>query len=711
MEDDGEVLISGVNPFDTDMQTFRFQPNANGGFEVSTVTFNFDSDLGTNLNLGDDENAIRNIPFTFNYFGNAFTQVHINANGIVSFGSNVNPSGFFDDNDFFNELPKIAPYFMDLNPVVSGDVFFKSEGEKITITWNEITEFSQTGSPINLNTFQLVLRPDGSFDVSFNGIGATTQINNRPITFGIHPDGQPTLEIISFSDDLPFSGTVKTGIFENYLDIEQPIVNDTAVMNKFYEVFPDSFFQTAFFTNFTQTMAGFANEVNIKNHIQGIGLRDDLDISEFFGSNRVLESRLNMNQLNVWPDDPTRRFFGGGNNFLTIMGQEAGHRWGAFVNFIDANGNRSNLILGRADAHWSFFFDADHSSLEGGNWEPLSGDTFTTPTQIDFFGDIDEYIFGVRGPQEVTPSFFVSSASNNLPFSRARGTPLQGTTARGTAVEVTIQDIIAAEGPRFPAEPNAPKDLRQAFILIVEAGTSPTQAELDKMSRFRRTWEDYFEVSVDGRMTLNTSIVRTFPIAVVRGHVLDAVTKLPLQNISVKSVERGFVQFVPSTGRYTFRYMAHEESGSEEQITLIADAEGYAPDTVATSIAYGTELEVDFELNPNPTAVEDVQTNVPSAYALLQNYPNPFNPSTQIRYELQRLSQVQLTVYNMLGQEVAILVNERQPAGSYAVKWQGDNVSGEIVANGVYLLQFEAEDVSSGTGQVFVETRKMVLLR
>ena len=621
VEDDGTLLTSGFNLFDTDNQTFHFAPNANGGYDVTKISFAFDSDFGTDLGLGDDDNTTINIPFTFNYYGVGWNDIHINANGIISFGRDINESsGFFDNDDFTNTLPKIAAYFMDLNPEepgapADGGVFAKSEADKLTITWNKLPEFETS----KINTVQMVLNTDGSINVSFNGITSLVDTdNNTPITFGIHPSGMPNLESISFSDDLPFIGPAGAGIFEPYLDLTNPRLNQMALTNRFYQSFPDSFFQIVFFTNFTQTMIGGANLRLTKNDIEGIG-RGPFDDSSSFGSNGVLEGRANMNQLSVWPTNPEERFAQDGNNFLTIMGQETGHQWGAFVNFIDANGDTSNLILGRADAHWSYFFDSDHSSLEGGNWEFDSGNLFRTLTDIDFYSELDEYLVGLRRPEEVSPSFFLSSFSNNFQSSRDRGTPSKDATATGTAVEVTIEDIIAAEGPRIPAEQDAPKDLRQAFVLVIQNGNTPSQAELAKIANFRRTWEDYFERALDGRMTLNTSITRTFPVAVISGHVLDEMTDQPIENITVKSSERGFEQFVPGGGRYTFRYLADESSGSAEAVRVIVGAEGYFSDTLTTNITYGTEMVSDFrlqlDLTPAITTTSVLQNPAASKYA------------------------------------------------------------------------------------------------
>jgi len=83
---------------------------------------------------------------------------------------------------------------------------------------------------------------------------------------------------------------------------------------------------------------------------------------------------------------------------------------------------------------------------------------------------------------------------------------------------------------------------------------------------------------------------------------------------------------------------------------------------------------------------------------LRQNYPNPFNPSTTIKYELPRSSEVRLSVYDMLGREVAILVNERMNAGVHEVKFDGSGL-----ASGVYLYRMWAGE--------FVATKRLLLLK
>jgi len=89
---------------------------------------------------------------------------------------------------------------------------------------------------------------------------------------------------------------------------------------------------------------------------------------------------------------------------------------------------------------------------------------------------------------------------------------------------------------------------------------------------------------------------------------------------------------------------------------------------------------------------------IPRQFGLKQNYPNPFNPSTTIKYELPKSSLVTLTVYDLLGREVSVLVNERRDAGVHEVKFEGSSL-----ASGVYFYRLQAGD--------FVQSRKLMILK
>ena len=102
-------------------------------------------------------------------------------------------------------------------------------------------------------------------------------------------------------------------------------------------------------------------------------------------------------------------------------------------------------------------------------------------------------------------------------------------------------------------------------------------------------------------------------------------------------------------------------------------------------------------LTEDPTGVDD-DPSLPTKFSLAQNYPNPFNPSTKIRFQIAEIGYVSLKIYDVLGNEVATLVNEEKPSGIYEVKFDAKNLP-----SGIYFYKLQ-----SGS---FVETKKMVLVK
>ena len=105
---------------------------------------------------------------------------------------------------------------------------------------------------------------------------------------------------------------------------------------------------------------------------------------------------------------------------------------------------------------------------------------------------------------------------------------------------------------------------------------------------------------------------------------------------------------------------------------------------------------------------DETNNTAPTDFALLQNYPNPFNPTTKIEFSLPIAADVQLVVYNILGQQVASLINEQQTAGNHSILWNADDSKGMKLSSGIYLYKLEATGID---GSEFQETRKMILLK
>jgi len=99
-----------------------------------------------------------------------------------------------------------------------------------------------------------------------------------------------------------------------------------------------------------------------------------------------------------------------------------------------------------------------------------------------------------------------------------------------------------------------------------------------------------------------------------------------------------------------------------------------------------------------PTEVEKDGSLIPSNFILYQNYPNPFNPSTYISFDLPRNVKVKVSVYDVLGRLVKVLVDGEMPAGKHRIEFRGDGLP-----SGVYFYRLEAGD--------FMDVKKMMLIK
>jgi hypothetical protein len=119
-----------------------------------------------------------------------------------------------------------------------------------------------------------------------------------------------------------------------------------------------------------------------------------------------------------------------------------------------------------------------------------------------------------------------------------------------------------------------------------------------------------------------------------------------------------------------------------------------AIDTAGASVSCTFKITV---TNP-PSGIEEEIVRFPQGFTLDQNYPNPFNPKTVISYQVSVISDVKLSVYDVLGREIAVLINNRQNAGIHTTQWNAANLP-----SGVYFYQLKA-----GT---YTETKKLLLLK
>ncbi len=151
--------------------------------------------------------------------------------------------------------------------------------------------------------------------------------------------------------------------------------------------------------------------------------------------------------------------------------------------------------------------------------------------------------------------------------------------------------------------------------------------------------------------------------------------------------------------KYSFIAPGESKKGNRKLGINFSDSSGGIIDIVLQIMSDGYLFWTDTFQVDVVTAIEDGKSKIPAKFALRQNYPNPFNPTTTISYQLPKQSNVELNIYNLLGQKVATLVSKKQPAGSHKVEWDATGF-----ASGVYLYKLS-------TDQGFTKIKKLILLK
>ncbi len=495
LADDGSLIVQ-PNPFDLPDAGVQFVPQKKGGAVASPADALLDEEIGGRIDLSDDDSHEVALPknFRFRYFGRAYTRMFVHSDGNLTFGAPDAASTDRDLDRLISGPPRIAPFFADLDPTAAtgdGGVYVSTSATKVVVTWLNVPEFGKT----TRNTFQAVLTGDGRIRFAFGAIAA------RAAVVGVAPGGNGQVQLLDYSANLP-SGIIKTGIAERF--VTSRFLDNVAIARAFFREFADTYDHLIVFLDFQQSLGGgtFAFESGVKNDVRGIGL-PIFDASAQFGSRGRLRAFVQMGTLSRYPDDPETTFLGT-NSTLDVLGQEAGHRWLSFFNFTDGNGEASNALLGRDLAHWSFCHNSLASDMEGNLIREDGGDRFTTTAATERYSPLDQYAMGLISAAQV-PSFFYV---DGCPTASSRSaSPEIGVGIQGPRVDVTIDQIVAANGPRVPAAAKAPHQFTMAFIVVGEAGQLPSDDAIAKVDRLRAAWEPYFAEATEGHGSVSTALV------------------------------------------------------------------------------------------------------------------------------------------------------------------------------------------------------------
>lgn len=539
-------LITPPDAFDLSGFAVTFTP-AGFGYTISAASSVFDTNLGTKLSLttspavnpktqadpGDDAYILQTLGFNFSYFGTSYSSVAVTSNGNLTFRPSGVTQNDFDQNavssveslgEFEGGLPRIAPYWHDLDAtaaVTSGSsgIYLRRDSDRVVVSYNNIRDFpNDPAIDRGIHRFQVTLFNDGRITFTY----ASAQLTTKALA-GISPG------LSSSATALVNLSSPPTSVFSNAIGeffSTSTRVDELGAVQAFYATHParDVYDFVYFMTDFDFDLGNaFAFYEPIRNEIQGIGDPSgggqpvfDIDPGGTLGSQKI-RGVLDLSDINSltgpYPESPTVRIpqVSGANHALSVMGQEQGHRWMTYLSYPGI----PTLLLGRDDAHWSFWINNESSfsgpaarrasSMEGNVWRDNGNGSFTSVALNDGYSRLDQYLMGLRPASDIADTFVLTNQSGTGGRTRQDDTE-PGVTVGGTKLPVSINQIIQANGQRTPDSTTAQKNFRAAVVLLVKAGTQPSTGTMNKIARYRLAWESYFAQSTDFLATINTGL-------------------------------------------------------------------------------------------------------------------------------------------------------------------------------------------------------------
>lgn len=480
------------NKFDLSGKSIGFNRATDGTYQTSISNAGSVNTSGELIQLqaGDVRSVL--LGFSFPFYRSNFKTVYVHANGNLTFAKAAKLPLGLSDLELFHISPRIAP--LDLYTLFSSaDVYLQKTSSQVTFTWKIRANSDEI-------IFQTTLGRDGNINFQYSTI-AVDVIAVTGISPG--PASQALPQYVDFS-----RGTVSTSrnaAIESFSS--SSTVDPVAIAKAFLSSQSDRFDMLALFYSIKHpgrpSFPGTGVDVIYQSSIKGIG-RSLYNYSKILGTKGKLKAVASFFDFESFPSDPLQFFQGyspdTGRTPLWLVSHEIGHLWLASVRIME-NGLRTTNLLGDC-CHWSFTFDSDASFMHGNDIHDNSNGTFTTTDVDRRFSLLDQYLMGLIPASDVPPMFYVANAVGVSTSDYAK----KNVTFSGTRVNVDVNQVIAAEGPRVPASNTSQRAFNVGFALIVDEGRKPSQNELSKLERIRSEWPAYFEEAASNRISVNTTL-------------------------------------------------------------------------------------------------------------------------------------------------------------------------------------------------------------
>ena len=541
------AALGQPNLFDLVGRTLRFSP-AGPRYRVTNQTLQWEADYGVEL-TGSDVSLQR---FTFPFSGQRWSSLSVGTTGSIRFGpppsvSDIDPYGHVDGGiasaiGRFDRLAEVggrlgarAPAIcVFLKPRMAGAHYVRELADRVVITWElsepfgGLLDFSWFPTT---NLFQAVLHRDGSIEMSYKTMAARDGI------VGLYPILSTGESVQSghlsrlTADSGPFAA-----VYESFQYLQPPRPQDLSCT--VIQALGDKFDFLAYYSDFRvdSQEASSPSDGPIGGNVAGIGDtkqaqtqpilesrctggRFQLGLFQpiFVGANEMQESPPDdapgANPKNVAfytralaqarPDGKPRPY----NYAVGHLGHEIGHRWSAYA---AARVNGQMISLG-AWPHWDPGLEARvaypyslplEASTQGGSvWQDNLDGTFTQLRDGYFvpasgYSYLDLYLMGLIAAAEV-PDFFIARPLARI-GTDANGRPI----FKGQRMRISIQDVIAAEGPRLPDVNHSQRHFNTGIVVIVEHGRTPSAELINRANGIRRQWIDYWTITTGRRASM-----------------------------------------------------------------------------------------------------------------------------------------------------------------------------------------------------------------
>jgi photosystem II stability/assembly factor-like uncharacterized protein len=393
-----------------------------------------------------------------------------------------------------------------------------------------------------------------------------------------------------------------------------------------------------------------------------------------------------------------------GTNGLILKTTNGGINW-----IIQSSGTNSYLICANfQNANTGFICGAGGTILKttngGDNWTQQTSGSINDLHFIKFISNSTGWATGFNGTVLKTTTGGVSYVVQGFARYSDNNQPITSGYIKAVRLNKSDGSIIVVDSAQIQTD--------GSYILphvtgdTVDIGLYPNSTTQNDyvVTHYPSTpyWERAILLAPSGNISnLNIGAIRMYPVTAnnsVNGKVMR-ITNTSISNVKdavlYAKLGNNYVRCGVTDGNGVY----HLPSLPTGTVKIIANRFGYSGDSTTVNVTPLSNIDsVNFYLRYLYIGISKIESVTPSCYRLYQNYPNPFNPTTNIKYQISNNKLVTLKIYNILGKEVADLVNEKQSPGVYEVTFDGSGMS-----SGIYFYTLTSGD--------FKATKRFVLIK